>query len=243
MLPVANRLRSLVAVLFFAMGLLRGTAAGAKESAWHKAHCAQADSRYILFRPAEIAGTSAWPVMVLLHGAGDSPDPMIEAWRKLARQQGIALVAPELPRDARFEPIAPQIFRCDVEDAAKIAPLDLRRAYLFGNSMGGYLAYDGAMLASDFFAAAAVHAMGIAPDYDWIVTRAKRKTPVAIYIGLEDPLVALAGVQRTRDLLRARQFPVHYVEIRNHDHNYYAVSDKVNPDAWNFLRQYRLETK
>ena len=29
-------------------------------------------------------------------------------------------------------------------------------------------------------------------------------------------------------------FPVHYVEVKNHDHNYYAVSDRVNTDAWAF---------
>ena len=43
--------------------------------------------------------------------------------------------------------------------------------------MGGYLAYDGANVESEFFAAVAVHAMGIADDYRWILSHATRKTP------------------------------------------------------------------
>ncbi len=42
------------------------------------------------------------PVVVLLHGAGDHPENMIEAWKGLARVKGITLVAPALPMDPKF---------------------------------------------------------------------------------------------------------------------------------------------
>lgn len=210
--------------------------AGARDMMWRTAHCAAGRSRYVLFAPEG----KAMPAIVLLHGAGGTPEPMVKLWKDLAKKEGIVLIAPELPSDVRFEPIAPQIFRCDVEDAEKAASLDPGRIYLFGHSMGGYLAYDAAMFQSEFFAAVAVHAMGIADDYRWIVQRAKRKTPIAIYIGLEDPLVSLAGVQKTRDLLRQNGFPLRYVEIKNHDHNYAVVADKVNSDAWAFFQQHPL---
>jgi poly(3-hydroxybutyrate) depolymerase len=237
-------LERLVAITARFRGLLAGAAlfaicaagARARDTTSRTAHCAEAKSRYVLFAPL----SKEMPAIVLLHGAGGTPEPMVEAWKDLAKKEGIVLIAPELPREVKFEPIAPQIFRCDVEDAQKAVPLDPRRIYVFGHSMGGYLAYDAAMFQSEFFAAVAVHAMGIAEDYRWIVQRAKRKTPIAIYIGLEDPLVSLAGVQKTRDLLREKGFPLRYVEIKNHDHNYAAVADKVNADAWAFFQQHSL---
>ena len=193
---------------------------------------------YLFYAPEKVGPL---PAILLLHGAGDSPEPMIRAWRELAKKEGIALIAPELPRRVEFEDTAPRVFRCVMEDAKHRGNLDSARLYVFGNSMGGYLAYDAAMFDSEYFAAVAVHAMGIAPEYDGILQKASRKTPLAIYMGDRDPLVSLANVRRTRDLLEKNGFSVHYVELKEHDHNYYYVADKVNPDAWAFFREKRLQ--
>jgi dipeptidyl aminopeptidase/acylaminoacyl peptidase len=183
---------------------------------------------------------SALPVVMLLHGAGDRAANMLDAWKHFAAKQKIILLALELPREAKYEEAAPQIFRCVVEDAKKLVRIDPQRVYLFGNSMGGYLAYDGAMFDSQYFAAVAVHAMRIADEYGWIVSRARRKTPIAIYIGDRDQFFSVDSVRQTRDLLRRAGFPVHYVELDNHDHNYYARSDEINTDAWRFLKENSL---
>jgi len=177
---------------------------------------------------------------MLLHGAGDRAANMVDAWKHFAEKQKIVLLAPELPRDPKFEDDAPRVFRCVVEDAKQFVHLDPQRVYLFGNSMGGYLAYDAAMFESQYFAAVAVHAMRIADDYAWIVTRAQRKTPIAIYIGDSDQFFSVDDVRKTRNLLRKAGFPVHYVELDNHDHNYYALADEINEDAWKFLKENRL---
>jgi S-formylglutathione hydrolase FrmB len=79
--------------------------------------------------------------------------------------------------------------------------------------------------------------MRIADEYEWIVGRARRKIPIAIYIGDHDQFFSQESVRKTRDLLKKAGFPVHYVELANHDHNYYARSDEINSDAWKFLRQ------
>jgi dienelactone hydrolase len=200
-------------------------------------HCKEGAAKYLLFRPEQ---ASPMPALVLLHGSGDHPAPMIDAWKNLAKREHIVLIAPDLPLDPKFEDIAPAIFRCDVEDAKLVVRLDVSRIYVFGNSMGGYLAYDAATLASTYFAAVAVHAMRISDEYTWIVEKATRKTPLAIYIGDRDQFIPLEGVRKTRDLLKNSGFPVHYVEIKNHDHNYYALADRINADAWKFLRQTQL---
>lgn len=220
------------------IALLLGARAPARaDLGWRDVACAGGHYRYLLYSPGR---HWAVPAVVLLNGAGGAPEPMIAAWRDLAQREGIALLAPELPMVASFETVAPAVFRCEVEDAGHVIPLDRSRIYVFGYSMGGYLAYDAGMLESRFFAAIAVCAMAIAPEYERIVDSAARHTPVAIYIGDRDPLVSLQRVARTRDLLQARGFPVHYVELPGHDHDYFAATDFINADAWAFLRRQAL---
>jgi alpha-beta hydrolase superfamily lysophospholipase len=177
---------------------------------------------------------------MLLHGAGDQPGNMIEAWLRFAAKQKIVLLAPELPRDPKFEDAAPAVFRCIVEDARQLVPIDAQRVYLFGNSMGGYLAFDAAMFESQYFAGVAVHANRIAEEYVGIVSHAVRKTPIAIYIGDRDQFFSRESVRKTRDLLLHAGFPIHYVELDHHDHNYYARADEINADAWKFFKNQKL---
>lgn len=207
----------------------------------HHVNCEGGRFEYLLYAPdTEKIATEPLPAIMVLHGAGDHPDSFIEAWKSFARKENVVIIAPELPRKAEFEAVAPGVFRCMVKESATLTSLDLSRLYLFGHSMGGYLAYDGAMFDSDLFAAVAVHAMGIEPQYADIVKRAKRKTPIKIYIGDRDQFVALDGVRRTRDFLVREGFPVEYQEIKRHDHNYYALADEINADAWRFFSEHRL---
>jgi predicted esterase len=199
--------------------------------------CDSGDYRYLLFAAAK---NEVSPAVLLLHGAGDHADSFIETWMSFAREKHIVLIAPDLPREAKFEQAAPNVFRCIVEDAKQQAAIDPRRVYVFGHSMGGYLAYDAAMFDSEYFAAVAVHAMHVDNDYIWILDRAKRKTPIAIYIGDRDQFVPVSRALQTRDLLVKAGFPVHYVELKGHDHNYYALADSINADAWKFLSEQRL---
>src|SRR5271168_2807120 len=95
----------------FRIGFLKTVAASlvlfpvgvhASDVSTRRVQCEGAKYRYILFAvPTE----KPLPAIVLLHGAGDTPEPMIEAWRKLAKKENIALIAPELPRDVKFEPL------------------------------------------------------------------------------------------------------------------------------------------
>jgi alpha-beta hydrolase superfamily lysophospholipase len=210
---------------------------GESNSTSRTVHCDGVEYRYQLFSPVK---NEVSPAVVLLHGAGDHADSFIETWKPIAREKHIVLIAPELPREREFEDAAPNVFRCVVEDAKQQAALDSRRVYVFGHSMGGYLAYDAAMFDSEYFAAVAVHAMLIDDEYTSIVGRAKRKTPIAIYIGDHDQFVPVSGVRQTRDLLVKAGFPVHYVELKGHDHNYYALADSINADVWKFLSEQRL---
>lgn len=219
-----------VLLAFFACWLSLPTLAS--DFTRHAVRCDQRDMEYVVYVPP---ANGALPVLLLLHGAGDQAENFIQAWKSLARKKQIVLIAPQLPRDPTLEPHIPKILPCLVDDVRKQARLDPHRIYLFGYSMGGYLAYDAALLDSDYFAAAAIHAMGIADDYASIVQQASRKIPIAISIGDRDQLVSLAQVRKTRDLLKKSGFPVQYQEIVDHTHNYYEISDSINNEVWRFL--------
>jgi predicted esterase len=221
-------------LLFFAVCAITCRAADVTS---RTVHCVGMDYQYLLYSEAH---SHPEPALLLLHGAGDHASTFIENWTHLAHKKGIVLVTPEIPREIKFEPVAHAVFRCMVEDAKQQVAIDARRVYLFGHSMGGYLGFDTAMFQSDYFAAAALHAADIADDYVSILNHAKRKIPVAIYIGDNDQFFPIAHVRKTRDLLNKEKFPVHYVEIVGHDHNYSRVADQVNGDAWKFLEKQTL---
>ena len=145
--------------------------------------------------------------------------------------------APDLPRELSFEAITPAFFRALLD---KIPGVDKQRVYVFGYSMGGYLAYDAAMFGSDYFAGAAVYANFISPEYVGILNEAKQRIPIAIYAGAKDELIPISRVRTTRDLLESRGFPMHYLEFPRNGHDYGAVADRENADAWAFFERIRL---
>jgi poly(3-hydroxybutyrate) depolymerase len=223
---------SFLAILTLSLPILAAPAQTSRQIA-----CNGGTYSYLLYTPDSGPSKQPLPAIMILHGAGGHAENFIENWKAFSRKENVAIIAPELPRKLEFEAVAPAVFRCVLSDAGHLAQLDGQRIYLFGHSMGGYLAYDGAMFDSDIFAAVAVHAMGIEEQYFGIVKKATRKTPIAIYIGDRDPFVQLAGVRKTRDLLQREGFPVQYQELKGHDHNYSALADQINADAWKFFQQ------
>src|SRR5487761_2599433 len=225
-----------------ALALLPGAAASGQVSQdTFKFH--DSAYRYSVFTPEDLSASEQLPALLLLHGAGGRGIDMLNAWKELAGLERIILVAPDFPLDARFETTIPRLFPALMDAVKRERHFNPRRVYVFGYSAGGYCAYDAATLASTYFAAAGVFAMVISPEYDNIVLQAKRKTPIAIYIGDRDPNFTLSQTRRTRDLLLANQFPVHYVELPRRDHSYGAVSAQVNADAWKFMSKYSLPRK
>jgi poly(3-hydroxybutyrate) depolymerase len=206
-------------------------------------HFEEQDFPFLVFLPSAYDGRRSLPALLALHGSGGNGRQSIAAWRSAAEQNGIVLIAPTLPAGPALEPKVHLLLRDLLAEVLRQWKVDSRRVYLFGHSAGGVFSFDAVMLDSDLFAAAAIHAAAIDPDYDWILAKAQRKAPIALYIGDGDPFFSLPRVRRTRDVLQAGGFTVHYVEIPHHDHDYAAVADWVNRDAWKFLSGFSLEEK
>ncbi len=194
---------------------------------------------YLVFAPASWTPDSRFPALLLIHGAQGRGEDMLSLWRDFADQHGILVIAPTFPLDARFETTVPVLYPALMETVRQSTHFDPRRAYIFGYSAGGYTTFDAATLTS-YFAGAAVFADIIAPGYESIVDHPQRHTPIALYLGDHDPFFTFAQSRRTRDLLLAHGFPVHYVEIPHQDHNYPAVANAIDADAWSFMSRSAL---
>ncbi len=198
------------------------------------------DYPFSVYVPTTYNSKTPLPSLLMVHGAGGNGPEFLQNWRAFAEAKGIILVAPTLDLSAAAETQVPVVFPRLMETVQSEWSLDHSRRYLFGYSAGGYFVYDAALLNSDYFAAAAVYASVIQPEYDGIVQQATRKTGIAIYLGDEDPFFSPQQGRRTRDLLVASGIDVRYVEMPNASHDYEAVASVVNADAWQFLTTHVL---
>lgn len=180
------------------------------------------------------------PALLLLHGSGGNGPAFSAPWKDLAAEQGILLVAPTVAYTRDIQPLVPALLRALLAEVKRSWRIDSRRVYLFGYSAGGIQALKAAMQDGDVLAAAAVFASVIFPGDERMAAHAVRKVPLALYIGDHDQFFSLAQARHTQDILQAAGFPLRYVELPGQDHEYLAVADHVNRDAWAFLSRYTL---
>jgi len=197
---------------------------------------------YYLFVPDGLAADVKAPLLVTIHGSTADGRSLIERWKAMASARGIILAGPDATDSARWaSPQDGPLFLKDVvDDVSATHGVDGRRMYLFGQSAGAVFALQMAVLESEYFAAAAIHAGAISSDYFSIFDAATRKIPLAIYIGTRDQFFPLDVVRATSEALKARNFPLLYKEIPDHRHSYAEVSERINPEIWEYFDSHPL---
>jgi poly(3-hydroxybutyrate) depolymerase len=199
---------------------------------------------YYLFVPDAVKAPA--PLVVLLHGSGRNGRSLIDKWQDLAAKEGFIIVGPDsndpsawvLGRDG------PDFLHELVEVLKSKYPINPRRVYLFGHSGGAVFGLVMSTVASEYFAAVAVHAGAFRSktEFDLIAT-AKRKIPISIWVGTSDPFFSVREVRATRDAFATKDIVVQVNEIPGHDHNYYEIASRVNASAWEFLKQAELSAE
>ena len=197
---------------------------------------------YYCLIPSRAAPDAPLPVVVLLHGSGLNGSEMTGAWRGIASRDGFMLVAPNSLDSAvwNLENDSPAFLHAAVAQAAAQHPIDPRRVYLFGNSGGASYALVLALIDSDYFAAVGAHAGLLDPANNPLFADARRKVPIALWVGNLDPGLPVSTVTATRDDFAAHGFPVQLTIIPDHGHFYGQVSEQVNRAAWAFFSKTRL---
>jgi poly(3-hydroxybutyrate) depolymerase len=196
---------------------------------------------YYLLVPEQVRPDA--PLLILLHGSGREGRSLVEPWAALAREHGIILAAPDafVPEGWTMKEDGPDFLYALIEMLRVEYPVDPRRVYLFGHSAGAIHGLAMAVLESEYFAAAAVHAGILSDGMRPLLARAPRKTPIAIWVGTNDQLFPLKAVRNTRDALQAAGFAVELTEVSGHTHAYYDRALEINKKAWVFLQKHRLD--
>ena len=196
------------------------------------------------FVPEREENAPPMALLVLMHGAGGDGMGQIRAWLPVARANKCILLAPDLDNspqawDALYA--HPEWIRAAIDTLGQSYPVDQHRLYLWGYSAGGMFTFYFAFIESRYFAAAAVHG-GVIENFKYrMADLTVRKIPSAYYIGTRDQWWTTRQARASRDALLLRGFAVHYVELKDADHNFFARSDEITADVWEFLRQYRLD--
>lgn len=196
---------------------------------------------YYVFIPDK---SSPLPVVLLLHGSGRNGQVMVDAWSKLASSEAFIVVAPDSYDSSGWsmKSDSPGFFHAVIEQVKARHAIDENRIYLFGHSAGAVHALVLAIIDSHCYAAAAVHAGALPPGYEKpLFSMAERRMPIAIWVGADDPLFSVDAVKATTRLFEENGFHVELSVIPNHDHNYYAISDEVDSNAWDFLKKTQLK--
>jgi len=192
---------------------------------------------YYLYVPDSVTAEKKAPLLVTVHGSTADGRSLVDVWKDTAAAEGVILAGPDATDNSRWaSPQDGPLFLKDVvDDVAARHAIDGRRMYLFGQSAGAVFALQMAVLESEYFAAAAIHAGAISSDYFSIFDAATRKIPLAIYIGTRDQFFPLEVVRATSEALKTRGFPLVYREIPEHRHSYREVSGRLNPEIWKFF--------
>src|SRR6185503_4292385 len=199
---------------------------------------------YYLYVPENVASKPA--LILTLHGSNRDGMSLVEKWKDIADQEGFILAGPNAMDSTKWSPTddSPEFLREIVEQLKAKYSIDPKRVFLFGHSAGSVYALNLSMSQSEYFAATAVHAGSWRSSEELaLVQLAKRKTPIAIFVGDVDQFFPLDSVKKTEELLKSNQFPVQVTVMKGHDHWYYDLAPDINRNAWAFLKQHSLNAE
>jgi poly(3-hydroxybutyrate) depolymerase len=197
------------------------------------------DRTYYLYAPDTAAQTPR-PLVVLLHGSGGNGLFMLQRWKDVASREGIVLLAPDsLHTDVGWDihNDGPDYIHGLITTVAAAHAIDFHRLYLFGQSGGAVYALNLAMLESEYFAAVAFHAGGWRKPAEYHFSDyAKRKIPIAMYVGDKDEYFSVESVQATENILKQRGIPAELNLLPGRIHAYSDVPADFHDTVWNFLK-------
>ena len=199
---------------------------------------------YYLYVPEKVAPKP--PLILTLHGSGRDGSSLVEKWKDIADKEGFILAGPNSINPARWSSTddSEDFLRELVQQLISQYSIDPKKVFLFGHSAGAVYALNLSMSQSEYFAATAIHAGSWRSSEELNIVRlAKRKTPIAIFVGDVDQYFPLDSVKKTEELLKSNQFPIEVTVMKGHDHWYYDLAKDINRNAWAFLKQHSLTTE
>ena len=217
--------------------------------------------RYQVYVPATYRANIAWPVILFLHGSGESgTDGMLPtevglatALRRHPGRYPAIVVFPQTPSETSGNAVTAKIALAALDRTLGEFNTDKKRVYLTGLSMGGSGAWYLAYRHPERFAALVPvcgwvakidgeSASIVAPGESPFAALAKRlgRLPVWIYHGGSDTVVPVDESRNAFAALKAAGGDVRYTEIAGGNHNAWdAAYQSEDLPAWLFMHSLR----
>ena len=200
-------------------------------------------ARYLLYLPKNYGkeGDKKWPLMLFLHGSGESGSDL----EKVKKHGPPRLIA--AGKDFPFIVVSPQspgggwnteILGSLLEDVIGRYKVDEDRVYLTGLSMGGYGTWDLAMAFPDRFAAIAPICGG---GTSWKVRRI-RDIPTWIFHGAKDTTVPVRNGQEMYDAMKAAGADVKITIYPEAGHDSWTVTYD-NPELYTWFLAHKRQPR
>lgn len=198
---------------------------------------------YYIYVP-EKAKEGLPPLLLLLHGSGQTGAVLVKNWKSESDAQGIVLVGPDANNREKWDSSvdSPDFLRDVIVDVISRQNIDTERLYIFGHSGGAMYGIMLALMESKYFAAAGVHAGALHEQEYVLMGSAQRKIPIGLWCGDWDETVPTGEVRKTYEEFKRQGFPVVFNPIPKHTHNYYALADVINDQVWRFLKDKRNDS-
>lgn len=197
---------------------------------------------YYFFAPEGANASTPLPLVIPLLGKGRDAKKAIERWKELALRENFVVASPMALSRSGWGGAddGPEFFRGFVESIKAKCAINTQRIYLFGHKESASMAIALGLIESEYYAAVASN-FGSLDTFSYrLIDAARRKIPVAMMIGRDDPFFPLETIKAARDALNARSFPVEIILIPGHDNDYNRGFDLVNRTAWEFLKAHEL---
>jgi predicted peptidase len=201
--------------------------------------------RYLLYLPEEYTAGSAMPVMLFLHGRGESNGPLnvVAKWgppQLVARGEKLpyVIVSPQCPKEDNWSSPTQQSRLIELLDSIvnKFGG-NKNRIYLTGLSMGGSGSW---RLAADhpkkFAAVVPICGRGKIEDADKL-----KDLPIWVFCGDQDG-VFKSNQELVDAILKAGSQSVRFTSLENVGHNSWSAA-YASPDLYSWFDKHSLEKK
>jgi predicted esterase len=198
-----------------------------------------------MFIPEDVS--IARPLLIALHGGGRDGASQIELWKPLAEREQLFVLAPDSLKPPYIEatwftPMDGDNLVDRITDALNNHPVNRKRVYVFGHSVGATKALDFGFHNRNAIAATALHspmqAQGI---YDMKAEPGSRRLPMGIWVGEMSfdsnwhCASALQSAYKDQPNLE-----INLKVIPKHHHNDIYTRPGLTDEIWSFLKQYSL---
>ncbi len=178
---------------------------------------------YRLLKPEFIKSGRKYPLVIFLHGAGERGTdnqiqlqslPTLLAQPAYRKKHPCFLVVPQCPSEQSWQQQFPALLKI-IEQVIQENPIDKRRIYLTGYSMGAYGTWSLAALRPDLFAAA----VPIAGGGDIRTAHRLIDLPIWAIHGDADETVPVSQSLEMINAIRQAGGSPHYTELKGIGHN------------------------